>query len=239
MAGTTRRRLLTGLIAAGGIMAFVPPLRAMANAPLPLPGGPLRLTRELVRELGDGTAITVRRGWNVTFARQGRGMMLAGTQVSASVDAPPSLADLARIEQQRSTAAMFPVMLSETGRVVATGSAPADLSEALRTAEKMIAARPQSEGQRDKLRRYLADIHRAGTGQFETLPADLFAPAGTPLRRVEPVSLPGGMTGAFELVWDARANPDTGWLVTGERQIITRIAELERRSREVWTLGPI
>jgi hypothetical protein len=239
MAGTTRRRLLTGLMAVGGMMALASPLRALANAPLPLPIGPLRLTRELVRELGDGTAITVRRGWDVTFTRQGRGMMLAGTQVSASVDAPPSLADLARIEQQRSTASMFPVMLSETGRVVATGSAPADLSEALRAAERMIAARPQSEGQRDNLRRYLGDIHHVGAGEFEALPPDLFAPSGTPLRRVEAVSLPGGLTGAFELLWDARANPDTGWLVSGERQIITRIAELERRSRELWTLGPV
>jgi hypothetical protein len=242
MAGTTRRRLLTGLMAAGGILALAPPLRALASAPLPLPGGPLRLTRELVRELGDGTAISVRRGWDVTFARQARGIMIAGTQVSASVDAPPSLADLARIEQQRSTAAMFPIMLTDAGLILASGTAnaaPDDMAAALRAAEKMIAARPQSEGQRDNLRRYLAEIHRAGAGQFEALPPDLFVPAGTPLRRVEPVSLPGGMTGAFELVWEARANPDTGWLVSGQRQIITRIAELERRSREVWTLDPI
>jgi hypothetical protein len=241
MAGTTRRRLLAGLIGAGGMAALAPPLRALSVAALPLPEGMMRLGRELVRELGDGAAITVRRGWDITCARQARGIVISGTQVSVSVDAPPNLAELARIEQQRSTAAMFPIMLSEAGLILAAGAAPAqpaDLAAALRAAEQMIAARPQSEAQRDNLRRYLAEVHRAGAGQFETLPADLFAPAGTPQRRVETVSLPGGLTGTFELVWEARAAPGTGWLSTGQRQIVTRIEGLERRSREVWTLGP-
>ena len=109
---------------------------------------------------------------------------------------------------------------------------------ALRAAEKMIATRPQSEARRDNLRRYLAEVHRAGSGQFDTLPPDLFAPAGPPQRRVETVSLPGGLNGTFELLWEATAAPARGWLSSGERQIITRIEELERRSREVWTLGP-
>jgi hypothetical protein len=238
MAGTTRRRLLAGLLAAGGTLALAPPLRAMAGAALALPAGPMRLGRELVRELGDGAAITVRRAWDVSFTRQARGIVIAGAQVSASVDAPPSLAQLAQIEQQRDTAAMFPIMLSDTGLVVASGAAPADLGAALRMAEAMIAARPQSATQRDNLRRYLAEVHRAGSGQFDALPPDLFVPAGTPKPRVETVSLPGGLTGAFELLWDARAAPGSDWLIEGRRQIITRIEGLERRSREVWTLGP-
>ena len=239
MAGTTRRRLLAGLLAAGGTLALAPQLRAMASAALALPEGPMRLTRELVRELGDGAAITVRRAWDVSFTSQSRGIVISGTQVSASVDAPPSLVQLAQIEQQRDTAAMFPIMLSDTGLVVASGSAPAGLGAARRTAETMIATRPQNEARRDNLRRYLAEVHRAGSGQFDALPPDLFVPAGTPQRRVETVSLPGRLTGAFELLWDARGAPGSGWLIEGQRQIITRIEELERRSREVWTLGPI
>ena len=69
------------------------------------------------------------------------------------------------------------------------------LAPPLRAGENMIAARPQSETLRDNLRRCLAEIHRADSGQFETLPPDLFVPAGTPQRRVEEVSLPGGLTG--------------------------------------------
>lgn len=241
MSGTTRRRLLAALLAGGGSLALAAPLRAAAMAALALPAGPMRLGRALTRELGDGAAITVRRSWDLAIARQARGFVITGTQVSAAVDAPPSLAELARIEQQRPTQAMFPIMLSETGLILASGNnapAPADLAAALRAAEAMIAGRPQSEARRDNLRRYLAEIHRAGAGQFETLPADLFVPAGSPQRRIEEVSLPDGLTGAFEVLWEARAAPDSGWLVEGERQIITRIEALERRSREVWTLGP-
>lgn len=243
MARSTRRRLLAGLVAAGSAGAFaVPAILRAASAPLRLPTGPMRLERELVRELGGGAAITVRRGWELRFSRQARGIIISGSQISVSVDAPPSLADLARIEERRETQAMFPIMLSEAGLVLAAGGSAAasgDMAPALRAAEQMIAKRPQSEERRDNLRRYLAEIHRAGSGQFDSLPADLFYPAGTPLRRVEAVALPGGLAGEFELVWDARAVPGEGWLASGERLVITRIEGLERRSREGWTLAPI
>ena len=243
MAGSTRRTLLAGIVAAGtvGGLALPAMLRA-AGAPLRLPAGPMRLERVLVRELGGGATITVRRGWEVRFERQARGIIVTGRQISASVDAPPSLADLARIEEQRGTQAMFPIMLSDTGLVLAAGGGPAaaiDMAAALRAAEQMIAKRPQSEERRENLRRYLAEIHRAGSGEFDSLPADLFYPAGTPLRRVEAVALPGGLAGEFELVWDARAVPGEGWLASGERLVITRIEGLERRSREGWTLAPV
>jgi hypothetical protein len=231
--------LLAGLVAAGTAGTFgLPTMLRAAGAPLRLPAGPMRLERELVRELGGGAAITVRRSWELRFSRQARGIIISGTQVSVSVDAPPSLADLARIEEQRGTQAMFPIMLSEAGLVlVAGGSAAAsgDMAPALRAAEQMIAKRPQSEERRENLLRYLAEIHRAGSGQFDTLPADLFYPAGTPLRRIEAVALPGGLAGEFELVWDARPVPGEGWLASGERLVITRIEGLERRSREGWS----
>lgn len=243
MFGATRRRLLAGLIAAGGAGAFAGPLRAMlATDGLALPEGPMRLGRELVRGLAGSAAITVRRGWDIGFARQARGIVISGTQTSVTVDAPPSLAELAGIEAQRSTAGMFPIMLSEAGLVLASGSAqtaPADMAAALRAAEAMIAARPQSTEARDNMRLYLTEIHRAGSGQFDSLPPDLFFPSGTAQRRVETVSLPGGLSGTFELTWETRAAPGTGWLIEGRRTIVTRIEELERRSSEVWTMAAI
>jgi hypothetical protein len=243
MARTTRRQLLAGLTGASAALALVSPLRTLAAAPaLPLPAGPMRLTRELVRELDDSIRITVRRGWVVGFAHQARGIVVLGTQVSASVDAPPNLAQLAQIEEQRDTQGMFPIMLTETGLVLASSNAAAtaqDIAAALRAAEKLIAARADSGTERDHLQRYLAEIHHTGSGQFETLPPDLFFPADTPQRRVETVILPGGLTGEFALSWKARAAPGTGWLMDCERQIVTRIDTLERRSREVWTMAPI
>lgn len=242
MAGTTRRQLLAGLTGAGAALALPAPLRALAAAALPLPEGPMRLTRELVRELGDGAAITVRRGWDIGFARQARGIVVSGTQVSVAVDAPPSLAQLARIEEQRDTGGMFPIMLADTGLILASGNAAApaqDIAAALRAAEKLIAARTDNGAERNALRRYLGEIHRAGSGQFDSLPPDLFFPATIPQRRVETVSLPGGLSGEFTLSWEARTAPGAGWMAECEREIVTRIDTLERRSREVWTMGPI
>lgn len=242
MAGTTRRQLLAGLTGAGAALALAAPRRAFAAASPALPEGPMRLTRELVRELGDGAAITVRRGWDIGFARQARGIMVAGVQVNVAVDAPPSLAGLARIEQQRDTQGMFPIMLAETGLILASGNAAApaeDIAAALRAAEKLIAERSGSGAERDNLRRYLAELHRAGSGQFDTLPPDLFFPATSPQRRVETVSLPDGTRGEFELARNARAASGTGWLIDCERVIVTRIAGLERRSRELWSMRPI
>lgn len=242
MAGSTRRALMTGLVGAGIAGGFVWRGALLASETgLALPDGAMRLTRELVRELGGGAAITVRRAWAVGFVRQGRGIAISGRQISASVDAPPNLAGLARIEEQRDTAGMFPIILSATGRIVAAGNeseATDDIAPALRAAEQIIASRPQSEDRRESLRRYLAEIHRAGSGQFDTLPADLFYPLGTPLRQAETVTLPDGLTGEFSLVWNARAVPGSGWLDEGVREIVTRIEGLERRSRETWTMTP-
>lgn len=241
MAGSTRRTLLAGLIGAGvagSLAAIARPLVA-ADTALALPGGAMLLERELVRELSDGAAITVRRGWEIGFARQARGILISGAQVSVSVEAPPNLAKLAEIEQRRSTQSMFPILLSETGLILSSGSAPAapaSLSAALRAAEEVIARQTRSGAQRDSLLRYLAEIHRAGSSQFETMPADLFFPAATPVRQVESIALPDGIAGEFTLQWEARAAPDARWLAEGERQIVTRIDGLERRSREFWHL---
>lgn len=243
MAGSTRRRLLAGLLGAGvagGLGALAGRLQA-AEEGLRLPTQAMLLERSLVRELGGGAAITVRRVWRITFARQGRGAVVSGTQVSASVDAPPALAELARIEEQREERGLFPVLLSDTGLIVShgTGAAqPGDLAAALRAAEGLIARMPAPPSERDAIRRYLAELDRAGASQFDSLPADLLFPAGTPLRRLETLALPEGRTGEFELVWEARAAPETGWLAEGERRIATRIAGQERRSREVWRLRP-
>jgi len=244
MAASTRRTLLAGLIGVwvAGALAGPARLRAASLAPaLPLPEGTMRLERVLLRELGGGAAIAVRRGWDIAFARSARGVVISGSQIAVSVEAPPNLAELARIEEQRDTQAMFPILLSDTGLILASGSAPiapTDIASALQAAERLIAERPQSEERRANVRRYLAEIHRAGSGQFEALPPDLFYPSGTPLRRIETVALPGGLTGTFELSWDARPAAKGGWLAAGERQIVTRIEGQERRSREVWTLAP-
>lgn len=239
MGSGTRRTVLAGLmgVAAGGAAL---PLAGQAPG-LPLPAGDMLLTRVLVRELGDGAAITVRREWRIAFARQGRGIGITGTQTACRVETPPALAALARIEQERSTQALFPILLSEAGLVIAHGAAEvsrADMARALREAEGLIARLARSEEQQDGLRRYLGAMLGSAEGQFETLPADLFFPSGRPQRRVESLALPDGLAGQFELAWEARAVAQGRILAEGERQVVTRLAGRERRSREVWSLRP-
>jgi len=243
MAGNTRRTLMAGLIAAGALagLAGVPLALRAGSAAVRLPPGSMRLERTLLRDLRGGAVLTVRRSWEIVFARQAQGIIVTGRQIAASVEAPPQLAELARIEERRDTQGMFPLLLSDAGLILSAGAAPVapeDLAAALRAAERMIAARPASPEQRESLARYLAEVHRAGSGQFDRLPGDLLFPAGTPQRHCEAVALPGGLTGEFELVWEARAVPGAGWLAEGERRIATRVQGLERRSRERWSLVP-
>lgn len=242
---STRRTMLAALLgmgAAGGLAHAVGPLVAAPLMPLRLPDAPLRLQRRLERMLGDGMTLSVERSWEVRFARQGRGIVLNGAQIAAAVNAPPNLAELAQIEQRRDTSAMFPLMLTETGLILSPRSAPsADeaLAAALRTAEAMIDRQPAPADARERSRAYLGVIHKAGSSRFETLPADLLFPVGTPVERRETIALPDGLTGSFTLLYAAQAQTGAPWLDHAERRVVTRIGTLERVSSERWSLGPI
>ncbi len=243
MAGSTRRTLLARLLGTGmaGSLALRGKVLRAADEGLRLPATEMLLERSLVRGLGGSAAITVRREWRIAFSPQGRGAVVTGTQVGASVDAPPALAELARLEQQREEQGLFPIMLSDTGLIVSHGRtmvSPTDLAAVVRTAEALVARLPGSPSGRDAVRRYLAEMDRAGAGQFDRLPADLLFPSGSPLHRIETVALPEGRTGQFELTWEARKVAGAGWLAEGQRRVITRLEGMERRSLEVWRLRP-
>jgi len=165
--------------------------------------------------------------------------ILVGTQIAARVDAPPNLAELARIEQQRDTSAMFPLMLTDSGLIMGSPGADlrdADLAAALRAAEALIAQQPAPADARARNLQYLALLHRAGAGAFDTLPADLLFPVNTPVERAETITLPDGLTGSYALAYHARTQSDAPWLDQAERRVMTRIDGLERRSTERWRL---
>ncbi|KPF63814.1 hypothetical protein IP79_08215 [Porphyrobacter sp. AAP60] len=196
----------------------------------------------LERGLGDGAAITVERSWQVQFDRQARGIIVSGQQIAAKVSAPPHLAQFARLEEARDPATMFPMMLSDAGLILSGGTAPGtddDVAAALRSAEALIASQPVPAEEREAFRSFLAQVHTAGSGQLDTMPADLLFPARQPVNRTETVALPGGLTGSFTLQYEAQPQPDAPWLQQAERRIVTRVEGLERRAREAWTLGPL
>jgi hypothetical protein len=245
MNGSTRRGFVTALLglSALGARPFLTPARAAPEGPLLLPSGSLHLTRLLLRAVDERgvAAITVRRWWEVTFERQGRGIVVSGRQVGTEVKAPPSLRDIVAIEEARDASGMLPLMLSERGVILSASTAPdtsADVSTAMRAAEAMIARQPIPADDKARLNRYLGEVHRAGTGMLETLPGDLLFPTGTPVQHSETLALPDGLTGRFTLSYRAEPQPDAPWLARAERRVVTVIGTSERRAAEVWTLGP-
>jgi hypothetical protein len=246
METSTRRAMLLMLLGAGtagSLAARLHPLAARLPAelePLPMPDGPMRLERVLQRGQGESASITVRRSWEVRFARQARGMMVSGRQLAAEVSAPPHLAELARIERERDASTLFPLALSERGAILPADGAPAAsdaVSAALRAAEAMIARQPVPADTRERYRLYLAQVHRAGSGLLDTLPTDLFFPSGIAVERSEALALPEGLNGSFALHYLGEPQPGAPWLKRAERRVVTRVGGLERSASEVWTLA--
>ncbi len=241
-AGLTRRDALRS----GAQLALVATALGVSS---PLLAGPLailpdremRLTRRLSRGLANGNAITVTRSWQVAFSAQSRGIAVTGKQLAVSVDAPPGLEKMSAIEASRSTAAMFPILLANDGTIMLTGSGEdaESFAVAMQTARAIINARQLSPDARLQQQQVLLQIEEAGTSLLASLPGDLFYPQTAPRRELQSLTLPGGASGEFEVTWMASAQPGTGLLQRAERDIITRIADTERRSGEVWTMEPL
>lgn len=241
MSTPTRRGALGAVLGAAlgcGMGLGIGPLAALSHGPIGLPETPQRLTRRTEHSLGDGNWIKVQRNWQLIFTRQGHGISVTGEQISANVDAPPSLAPIAAIEESRSTASMWPILLNESGLIVAAGKGvdEEDMAAAVALAERMIAARPIPQAEIDAHRQHLAEMQKAGSSLLDVLPDDLFFPTVGPMHAVRQIALPDGMTGEFEFSYFARAVPERGWLDQAERTIITRLAGTERIAREYWQL---
>lgn len=231
-----RRQMVAGAVALGALGSV--PLRAAGSLPLPL--GEMTLSRSVERSLVDGSTIVVERTWKVMFARQGTGARITGQQSLAKVIAPPSLANLARIEEARSTDAMFPMLLSDRGTLVTTGEyvLEQDLARIAREAEQMVRTRQLGSDRKAEQLQYLVLMQRSAGRLIEQLPSDLFYPSTPKVRLAKPISLPDGQKGEFELVYETRRAPGRAWLAFAERRIITRLGATEQQSREIWTMAP-
>jgi len=242
-AGLTRRQTVRSLplavMSLGSASLIAIPLSAAQGAILP--PGPMLLTRRLYRGLHDGKAIVVTRSWRVQFAPSSQGIAITGEQVAVSVDAPPALAPLTRIEETRSTQGMFPILLSSSGVIMAAGASTsqASFNAALDAAEQMMRARGASTLSVAEQRRFMAEIQQAGSTLLDEMPSDLFYPSAIPVREVRQITLADGARGEFELRWTASPQEQGPWLGTARREIITRIDGDERRSSEDWTMAPI
>lgn len=233
-AASLSRRHVT-LMAFGALILGKSALGSRASAGnIVLPSGDCILSRSLTRGLRDGNAVSVARSWRIRFARQSRGIAIYGEQVSVAVEAPENLDPIAKIEKERSTKGLFPILLAPDGIVVAAGqnTAQSSFDAAVRTAEAMLAK--QEDGTTHA--RYLAELQLAGSSLLDEMPGDLFYPSTKPFRDVRQILLPDGGSGEFEVRWIARARDDTGLLDMARREVITRIGTNERRSNEEWSL---
>jgi hypothetical protein len=230
--------MVTGALAsvlAETLLRATPP---RASGALTLPTGAMILHRRLERGMADNATIAVEREWTVRFDRQGSGAAIAGAQLTVRVDAPPVLSKLAQIEADRSTDAMFPILLADSGAILAAGDfiLGSDVDRAMAEAGQIIAERPIPAEVKDEQLYYLAILQRSAGKVLDQLPADLFFPVTSPARITGTIPLPDGTKGEFEATYAANFAPDGAWLDRAEREVISRIGASERRSREVWSL---
>ena len=235
----TRRRFLvgSGYVLAGGVIGFsVSPLLASGRAVAP--SVPMRLSRTIRRELRDGAVLAIEREWKVQFSPQGRGIVVSGSQIHVSVDAPQKLAPLAAIEKGRSTDDMWPILLAEDGKIVAAGQyiQEHDVASAVREAEAMVARRERSAEVRARDLQYLSDLQRAGSSLLEQMPPDLFFPKESEQSLVRTVALPEGGKGEFAIKWIAQTAKGAGWLAFAKRHITTRVGRSSRSSSDTWRM---
>lgn len=233
-----RRTLAMALGAMAG--AGLPGGSVLATTGLPIPPGAMTFRRRLERSLRGDAVLVVERSWVIEFTRQGLGISVRGTQVTVAVDAPPSLARLVEIEESRSTSEMWPILLSETGEIVAAGDAVGerDVGRALEAARNMIANAQIVPREREMRLSVLEQFGQAGDSISAQMPADLFYPSTKPLHMVRAIDLPDGMTGEFEVTYTSRSAPESGWLDRAERQVVTRVGDSEKRTREEWVMHP-
>lgn len=237
-ADLTRRRVnlfATGALLAGCVGFPVGGLRAQVAA---VPSGEFLLTRRLSRSLRDANTIVVTRSWRITFARQSRGITISGEQACVSVEAPPRLKALARIEEERSTSTMFPILLAPDGIIVAAGqnTSQKSVDSALTTARNLLAENGFAKGSPAQQGIFLVQLQKASAALLDEMPGDLFYPSTTPVNDIREVALPDGTAGEFELRWQASAQEGSPLLKKARREIITRIGESERTTIEEWSL---
>lgn len=239
--GLGRRHALLfamGVGAAGLGLASRPVLAASS---VECPTGPMKLTRKLSRGLRDGKAIIVTRSWTIVFARQSRGIAISGEQTEVSVDAPEILAQLSKIEESRSTTGMFPILLAPDGAIVAAGqdTNTNKLIAAIQTAESIITAQGLGQSNLSDASQFFTQLQKASASLLDEMPRDLFFPSTKPERQVRAIQLDGGLTGEFEVSWEANVQTGTALLAFAKREVITRIGSSERQSSEEWRLTPV
>lgn len=241
MSNARRTFLLLAAFAPVAASQWAKPALAQTGAGLFAPGAtPCRLTRTVERQLGRAGKLTVTRQWSVRFSSAGRGWQVSGEQVGVTVDAPPVLAELARIEQERVEDSMFPIMLDPAGHMLVDAAATAEsaLNDALQDVRQRLAARGVTGRDLAEAERFLETLQAAGQATVATWPRNLFAPGTRANTESQSVALPGGATGIVTVTTTTASDPANGLLQRFERSVETRLGDQLRRGSEAFVLTP-
>lgn len=196
------------------------------------PSGDMIYRRTVVRPLAGGVTLIATRDFRVHFRASDSGFLLDGEQVAARVQAPASLAPIARLEEQRVEQGLFPLALDRTGRIVEDEAAMAEVTLGDRLAE----VRRQLPGQGAEIGQLLDALSAGSAGIMAYLPPDLFAPVEEEQEQREVIGLPWGQTGEVLVRFSATRSAETGLMRLATRDVITTLEGQERRSAERWEL---
>lgn len=215
------------------------PGAARSSSPVALPPGPMVLTRRLHRELSDGATILLQRRWTIRFLPTAPGYKVEGHQLDASVEAPPSLAALAKIEQARVADDRFPLQLDATGMIVGASRASdsSALDKAAKAALDMVRRARLSDARRQDATRMLAAIQHSTNGMLGQMPADFFVPGNDRWEEERSLALPGGLRGTVRVRFSASCVAGSALLASSHRAIETAIGQSVRHASEDWSLA--
>lgn len=228
---------LLGAVALAPLLVLPGRADAAAGARLALPSGDMILTRQVERELRDGKRLLVTRSWQCRFSASGGGAVVEGHQIGCHVDAPPQLASLALMEEEREDSGPFPAILDPLGRIASrTGSTPADLSRAIEEALRILTARGHSGEKLAESQRFLGQLAEMTGAAIGEVSADLFYPVQSTTGFSRVIDLPDATHGTIDVAIEVRVDRGTGLLERSARSVVTRIGSDSRHNSEVWTL---
>ena len=228
--------ILPAALSASGSAAL-----AQATPGFSPPSGPMRFTRRLRRELGDGAAIVVTRQFSLRFVAVPGGWRVDGEQISAMVDAPPVLGALARLEEQRSETTLFPLMLDSSGRILSgpPGYQPQDMVQAVDEAFAWLARNRLAGATQAAAREFTVGLATVGARLTSQIPPDLFTGSLVRLERSHDLTMPDGQPGKVSVSYGGAPQQRGGLLQRAECIVVTQAGGTVRRSLEEWVLEPM
>lgn len=203
-----------------------------AAGPIDPPTCDMIYRRSLQRALPGGAILSTTRDFRVRFGAVEGGFRVDGQQVAARVDAPASLAQLARLEEQRVEQGIFPLVLDTNGFILEGRAAPGGIAIAQAIAE--VQRRFEERGA--EVQELLDALSASGASITAYLPLDLFAPLASQSEQRQAITLPWGMAGEVCVRFNAARDDASGLMRLATREVVTSLEGSERRSTERWEL---